>query len=394
MKRLGCIFFAVLLTVFAFPAAAQTEDVKVVFAVSEPDQEGYFELKVTLYGNTYSGFQANLLFDPDVVTPVSYETGEETMDAQQFMIHPAVAKDLDGNDLSSPLVTDIATGVDQEHSMLKLAHFLNLSQPMPNSLVSDRLILIPKDGLEIYRIRLRKIGSGEIRFQIAQEETGRFDPSLPEGILVVGSKTSYGVEVEFEYPDGKISGPHTSGGPIFVLPDQETEEEALLQLREKRKEGTVVLQIDNYAAVVEGNLCWIDDQNKKVMPFLEGDRTMVPLRFLSESFGASVEWEEASEKITITKDGNEIQVKIGSQEYWKNGEQMMMDAQPVLVEDRTFVPIRFVTEGLGKDVTWVDEQGVVIVAPIENPWDHSSEIETQFFLDALLIMSPMIRDMI
>lgn len=73
---------------------------------------------------------------------------------------------------------------------------------------------------------------------------------------------------------------------------------------------------------------------------------------------------------------------------------MMMDAQPVLVEDRTFVPIRFVTEGLGKDVTWVDEQGVVIVTPIENPWDHSSEIETQFLNDALLIMSPMIRDMI
>ncbi|WP_421616974.1 copper amine oxidase N-terminal domain-containing protein [Brevibacillus sp. TJ4] len=82
-------------------------------------------------------------------------------------------------------------------------------------------------------------------------------------------------------------------------------------------------------------------------------RTLVPLRAIFESLGARVEWDEATQTVTAYKDGNVIQLTIGSKIAYKNGERIVLDVPAQLLNgDTTLVPVRFVSEALGAKVQW------------------------------------------
>ncbi|MHB8986189.1 MAG: stalk domain-containing protein, partial [Eubacteriales bacterium] len=84
-------------------------------------------------------------------------------------------------------------------------------------------------------------------------------------------------------------------------------------------------------------------------------RTYVPLRFVSEALGAKVDWEENSQKVTISKGEKIISLQIGSKEAVSNGEELFLDTVPLLVEGRTMVPLRFISEALGVEVNWTPD---------------------------------------
>ena len=88
-------------------------------------------------------------------------------------------------------------------------------------------------------------------------------------------------------------------------------------------------------------------------PFIDDNgRTQVPVRFVSEALGAKVDWEGKTKTVTISQGDKEIKIVIGKKEYTINGEKNLMDTEALLKEDRTFVPVRFVSEGLGARVDW------------------------------------------
>ena len=79
-------------------------------------------------------------------------------------------------------------------------------------------------------------------------------------------------------------------------------------------------------------------------------RTMVPIRALAESFGATVDY--ADGVVTIVDGDTTVVMNIGEQTYTVNGEEANMDTAPVIGDgDRTYVPVRFVAEALGYSVT-------------------------------------------
>lgn len=80
-------------------------------------------------------------------------------------------------------------------------------------------------------------------------------------------------------------------------------------------------------------------------------RTMVPFRVLGEAFGAEVEWNQDAQSVTYTVGETELVMTIGEDTYTLNGEEQTMDTAPVLSGDRTYVPVRFVAEDLGFEVT-------------------------------------------
>ena len=87
----------------------------------------------------------------------------------------------------------------------------------------------------------------------------------------------------------------------------------------------------------------------------ENDRTLIPVRFVSEALGAEVEWNQENQEVTIIDDDTIINLSIGSNDIFINGEVEKMDTKAIIKDDRTFVPLRFVSEALDCNVTWDQE---------------------------------------
>lgn len=119
---------------------------------------------------------------------------------------------------------------------------------------------------------------------------------------------------------------------------------------------TVELVLDTPTALVNGIPQRVDNDSTDVVPVLdENDRTLVPLRFISEAFGGEVLWDGDTQTVTVNADGTEIKMNIGMQDYTVNGEKKTMDTAPVIENDRTLVPLRTIGEAIGKDVYYRDQ---------------------------------------
>lgn len=93
-----------------------------------------------------------------------------------------------------------------------------------------------------------------------------------------------------------------------------------------------------------------------VNPFIEDDRTLVPMRAIFEAVGAQVTWEEPERTVIalLQKDSSftSIAIQIDTEYAFVNSDKKDLDVPARIVNDRTFVPLRFVMEELGADVTW------------------------------------------
>ena len=97
-------------------------------------------------------------------------------------------------------------------------------------------------------------------------------------------------------------------------------------------------------------------------PFIdENGRTLIPVRFVTESLGATVEWIEKYQEVKIKKDNVNISIMINDRDIVVNGRIKTMDTKAIIKEDRTFVPIRYVAEELGATVGWDPNTRTVII---------------------------------
>ncbi len=83
------------------------------------------------------------------------------------------------------------------------------------------------------------------------------------------------------------------------------------------------------------------------------ERTYVPLRFVSEALGAKVDWNATQKTALVQDQEDEIAMAVGERVAKVNGQDRMLDAPAKLVNGRTMVPLRFVSEVLGSKVDWV-----------------------------------------
>ena len=90
------------------------------------------------------------------------------------------------------------------------------------------------------------------------------------------------------------------------------------------------------------------DQN----PELINDRTLVPLRAIFEAMGADVNWDQATQTVTSTRNGVTIKLTIGSNTLYKNGQSVPVDVPAQIINDRTMIPVRVIAEAFGADVEW------------------------------------------
>lgn len=118
----------------------------------------------------------------------------------------------------------------------------------------------------------------------------------------------------------------------------------------KDEEKTVIkMQIGNNAVSVDDK-----EINNDVAPVIVNDRTLVPIRIVTETLGGDVEWNDSTKTVTLNIDGKTITMTIGV-------ELEGYGVAPEIINDRTYVPIRFIAEELGAVVNWNEETQEVVI---------------------------------
>lgn len=136
----------------------------------------------------------------------------------------------------------------------------------------------------------------------------------------------------------------------------------------------IVIDIDRLDALrlkIGEREIWNDGEKTTMdtSPFIISGRTFVPIRFVSESLGGTVLWDGEERKVTIILNGETIEMWIGKNYAYVNGQSELIDSKnpditPFIKDDRTFVPLRFVSESLGMKVIWIgDFQEIFIFNP-------------------------------
>lgn len=110
----------------------------------------------------------------------------------------------------------------------------------------------------------------------------------------------------------------------------------------------IVLYIGDVTATVNGQATLLD-----AAPEIKGvGYTMVPLRFVSESLGYQVEWDDDTRSVTLTEGGHTLKLTIGSTAAVVDGQAYTMGYAPYIENSRTMVHIRFVAEAVDCQVDW------------------------------------------
>lgn len=119
--------------------------------------------------------------------------------------------------------------------------------------------------------------------------------------------------------------------------------------------------------------------NTDVDPVIVNSRTMVPVRVISETLGADVVWHQSTQTVVIAKDANVITLKYNARDYVLNGKTITADVAPIMKEQRILVPIRLISESFGAKVDWKNNT-VIINTTIDNvdsqPTSNSASTST------------------
>lgn len=96
-------------------------------------------------------------------------------------------------------------------------------------------------------------------------------------------------------------------------------------------------------------------------PFIQTGRTYVPIRFISEKLGATVNWNQSTKEVKIQKDGKTIRWAVGNRQVKVNQQTVMQDAPLLLKNGSAFVPVRFVAEQLNTSVEYMGSKHMVVI---------------------------------
>ncbi|SCY77241.1 stalk domain-containing protein [Alkaliphilus peptidifermentans] len=140
---------------------------------------------------------------------------------------------------------------------------------------------------------------------------------------------------------------------IETVQQEETTEEPIKDQETITPKIHILLTIGESEIQIDNETYWLD-----AIPFIDGasNRTLVPIRFISEALGADVIWLPETRQVLIKDGEKEILLTIDSKEVLVNGEAIMIDCEAaILPPGRTYAPLRFICETLGATVEYDPE---------------------------------------
>jgi hypothetical protein len=105
-----------------------------------------------------------------------------------------------------------------------------------------------------------------------------------------------------------------------------------------------------------------------VAPVQVNNRVLVPLRGVLESMGATVGFDSNTQTVIVHRGATQISLRIGSRQAFVNGQRRALDVPAQLFRGRTLVPLRFVSESLGANVSWNTAQRVVFISTADRTY--------------------------
>lgn len=125
---------------------------------------------------------------------------------------------------------------------------------------------------------------------------------------------------------------------------------------------TAVNSADDITVLLDGSAIQFD-----VPPQIMNDRTIVPMRAVFEALGADVEWNGETRTVVSEKDGTVITMTIGRSTMYVNDDSVSLDVSPVIIGDRTLVPLRAIAESFDCVVDWEEASRTVIITTAVSP---------------------------
>lgn len=129
----------------------------------------------------------------------------------------------------------------------------------------------------------------------------------------------------------------------------------------------ILMQLGKPTMVLNEDILDIDP-GRITAPRIENGRTLVPIRAIIEAMGGIVEWNAESPRLVKLLSTEaaattfDIEMTIGSTDIIVDGAEQFMDVAPVVINDRTMLPVRFVAENVGAEIAWLGStQEIVIV---------------------------------
>ena len=221
-----------------------------------------------------------------------------------------------------------------------------------------------------YTVSFNTNGGNKITSQTVAKDNSVKEPTAPikENFEFAGWYTDKELTTKYDFT-GKVTKSFTlyakwteqkqeNGGSEDVVNNNSGNEN-------KESSNTIVLTIDEHDALVYGTT-----KTNDVAPKVVNDRTMLPARFVAENLGATVEWDGEKQLVTITGKNEKqedvtILITIGSDYAKVNGEDVKLDSPAFVENDRTYTPIRFISENLGATVEWNETEQTVTIQRVK-----------------------------
>ncbi len=339
--------------------AQESSAPKIFIEAENPDENGVFDLVVSMEDAHFIVYELAIKFDKTAVVPVD-ANGEPAIEFTDFALE---------NDIG---ISYIGTEYDAEKGMFLFTGYVAPGSTGDN--FRDKMVYLD-EKTELYRFTFKVLEDKDYGFDIASFFNGDvYHGAFKDGAVITSAlddERRYVADIVIKYGD--------------IIKETETRYYFYSELypakytKEQRLANTVYLVSGDYAAAVDGVLRAVDPANKSVVPYEKDGKQYLPLRFISESLGYTVDWDEETERVTlIGKDGKSAVLDTRASE------------EAEVVHDRTMVTAELLKELIDARVYDTGAGEFVIYTSIVE-WTPEREAEKQALEAMRYVMSPLFR---
>lgn len=325
-----------------------TEHNKIEFGAITEDKlnEANFDLKISNVGSEVAEVELDKIPDFLNTKEKKFNLGVEESKTINFTIkEDKVSAKQDYSDVLEIIYTDGKLSIPVSISVQEMPPLLQITS---NQELSEELSFELKSGeTTSFELQMENIGRGRLEGKISfLKKQDWISSSNNQFALLRGQKRT----ITFTLNAGELKS-GTYQETIAIQTNGGTKEYKISMIIQKNP-IIIVLQIGSKNASISGKAVTVDPP-----PYIKSGTTLVPLRFISEAFGASIDWQPKQGKGTIIIKLKEhlIQIEIANTQALVNGKTMTLVVAPEIVNGRTFVPLRFISEAFGAKVEWIAE---------------------------------------